>query len=73
MGNIQPLKQGTISLIILSFSDWELASGFKLDAGSQEVKIPRDLQTRNSYIIVLIGDSGNASPQFTIDSIRDKP
>ncbi|CAO3681228.1 unnamed protein product [Umbelopsis ramanniana] len=50
---------------------WKLASGFKLNTGHQEVVIPRDVKTRNSYIMVLIGDSGNASPQFTIDSIRE--
>ncbi|KAG2187340.1 hypothetical protein INT44_005026, partial [Umbelopsis vinacea] len=48
---------------------WELASGFKLNAGSQEVQIPQKIRTRHSYIVVLIGDSGNASPQFTIESV----
>ncbi|KAH8555295.1 hypothetical protein BGW37DRAFT_132277 [Umbelopsis sp. PMI_123] len=49
---------------------WTLAEGFKLNSGSQQVTLPSDLETRTSYIIVLFGDSGNASPQFTIKATR---
>ncbi|KAG2227981.1 hypothetical protein INT45_012005 [Circinella minor] len=45
---------------------WDLGSGFLLNSGSQSVRLPRNLKTRDSYIIVLMGNSGNASPQFTI-------
>lgn len=45
---------------------WDLASGFKLNSGSQQITLPADLPTRTGYIIVLMGDSGNASQKFTI-------
>ncbi|KAI7901986.1 uncharacterized protein BX663DRAFT_404001, partial [Cokeromyces recurvatus] len=48
----------------------DLASGFKLNAGSQTITLPSDLETKTSYIIVLMGDSGNASPKFTIQAAR---
>jgi hypothetical protein len=50
--------------------EWELASGFDLNKGSQVVTLPADLETKRTYIIVLMGDSGNASPQFTITAAR---
>jgi len=45
-----------------------LATGFPLSAGSVSFDIPcsADIPSRDSYIVVLMGDSGNASPQFTI-------
>ncbi|CAM0142960.1 hypothetical protein VKS41_006289 [Umbelopsis sp. WA50703] len=46
--------------------NWHLADNFKLISGSQNVTLPNDLETKASYIIVLFGDSGNASPPFTI-------
>ncbi|SAM05746.1 hypothetical protein [Absidia glauca] len=49
---------------------WELASGFPLNKGSQSVTLPQDLETRRTYIIVLMGNSGNASPEFTITAAR---
>lgn len=45
---------------------WDLASDFPLNAGAQSVTLPNDLVTRNGYIIVLMGNSGNASPKFRI-------
>ncbi|KAF9371997.1 hypothetical protein CPB97_001544 [Podila verticillata] len=42
-----------------------LATGFKLTKGSQQIVIPNVVE-RTTYIIVLFGDSGNASPEFTI-------
>lgn len=42
-----------------------LASGFKLTDGTRDIVIP-DVVTRNSYIFVLFGDSGNATPELTI-------
>lgn len=65
--------QGTIKLGYLENGDeynehlfWDLATGFKLNAGSQTVTLPSDLETRTGYIIVLMGNSGNASPKFKI-------
>lgn len=49
---------------------WDLAKGFKLNAGSQKITLPDDLPTRTSYIIVLMGNSGNASPKFTIRAAK---
>ncbi|KAJ2964886.1 hypothetical protein NQZ79_g317 [Umbelopsis isabellina] len=45
---------------------WTLADNFKLVSGSHNITLPSDLATKHSYIIVLFGDSGNASPEFTI-------
>ncbi|KAI0278295.1 hypothetical protein BGY98DRAFT_933881 [Russula aff. rugulosa BPL654] len=42
-----------------------LAQGFQLSAGSVEVTVPV-VKPRNSYIVVLIGDSGDASEPFNI-------
>ncbi|KAF9308903.1 hypothetical protein BG003_010435 [Podila horticola] len=42
-----------------------LAADFKLIDGSLDIVIP-NVVTRKTYIIVLFGDSGNASPKFTI-------
>lgn len=45
---------------------WTLARDFPISAGIVEIKLPNDLQPRTDYIIVLMGDSGNASPKFEI-------
>ncbi|KAJ2920536.1 hypothetical protein H1R20_g16559, partial [Candolleomyces eurysporus] len=69
-----PLK----GLVVLGYStpdsddehldlDHPLASGFSLSDGSVEVEIPSDAASRKDYFIVLFGDSGNVSPNFTID------
>lgn len=69
--------KGTIKLGYLENNDpynehlqWDLASGFELNSGSQKITLPSDLSTKTSYIIVLMGDSGNASPQFTIRAAK---
>ncbi|KAI8367968.1 hypothetical protein EDC96DRAFT_505928 [Choanephora cucurbitarum] len=49
---------------------WDLASNFSLSSGAQRVTLPSDLETKHSYIIVLMGDSGNASKEFTIRAAR---
>ncbi|TEB30565.1 hypothetical protein FA13DRAFT_1792164 [Coprinellus micaceus] len=46
-----------------------LASGFSLADGEVEVEIPADVESGENYFIVLFGDSGNVSPNFTIDQI----
>ncbi|KAK0214844.1 hypothetical protein IW262DRAFT_246737 [Armillaria fumosa] len=43
----------------------ELAEGFDLRSGQQDVTVP-DVEEADDYIIVLFGDSGNFSPEFTI-------
>ncbi|KAI0917131.1 hypothetical protein AcW1_007593 [Taiwanofungus camphoratus] len=44
-----------------------LATGFPIASGSVNVVVP-NVTTRSDYIVVLFGDSGNASPQFTINA-----
>ncbi|KAH8104791.1 hypothetical protein BXZ70DRAFT_616953 [Cristinia sonorae] len=63
--------QGTIVLGFLE-NDSEnlmlnspLAKGFDIFAGSQDVTVP-DVPPKDNYIIALIGNSGNISPEFSI-------
>ncbi|KAI8078194.1 uncharacterized protein B0P05DRAFT_542890 [Gilbertella persicaria] len=49
---------------------WTLATNFPLNSGAQQITLPSDLSTRTSYIIVLMGDSGNASNKFTIQAAK---
>ncbi|KAI8882884.1 hypothetical protein K501DRAFT_250623 [Backusella circina FSU 941] len=71
---IPDTQTGTILLGYLEGSDpnehlgHTLASGFKLNSGSQSVTLPADLATKRDYIIVLMGDSGNASQRFFIQA-----
>ncbi|KAH9039886.1 hypothetical protein EDB85DRAFT_2141002 [Lactarius pseudohatsudake] len=44
---------------------WELASGFLLTVGSQNVTVP-NVPPKNKYVIALIGGSGDLSPEFSI-------
>jgi hypothetical protein len=70
--------KGTIKLGYLEDGDeynehlqWgDLATGFALNSGAQRITLPADLETKTSYIIVLMGNSGNASPKFTIQAAR---
>ncbi|KAJ7134789.1 hypothetical protein C8R44DRAFT_771476 [Mycena epipterygia] len=43
-----------------------LANHFLIGAGKVNVTVPLDTPPRDTYIIVLFGDSGNTSPQFKI-------
>ncbi|KAK0220211.1 hypothetical protein IW262DRAFT_1316809 [Armillaria fumosa] len=43
----------------------ELAKDFDLRSGQQDVTVP-DVEEADDYIIVLFGDGGNFSPEFTI-------
>ncbi|SJL07596.1 uncharacterized protein ARMOST_10946 [Armillaria ostoyae] len=45
--------------------DHPLASNFQLTDGQVDITVP-DVEPRDDYIIVLFGDSGNTSPEFTI-------
>ncbi|SPO28346.1 uncharacterized protein UTRI_04743 [Ustilago trichophora] len=47
---------------------WTLADGFPIKDGKVQVTLPEDLKQRNDYIVVVMGDSGNASEKFTIKS-----
>ncbi|KAM5534991.1 hypothetical protein V8D89_011364 [Ganoderma adspersum] len=42
-----------------------LASRFPITDGSVNITVP-EVDTRDDYVIVLFGDSGNTSPKFTI-------
>jgi len=42
-----------------------LASGFLLTAGQQTITVPK-VPKKSTYIIAVLGDSGNISQQFTI-------
>lgn len=46
--------------------DHPLATGFLLTAGQQDITFPSNLTTASNYALVLFGDSGNISPNFTI-------
>ncbi|KAH7908835.1 hypothetical protein BJ138DRAFT_1068113 [Hygrophoropsis aurantiaca] len=43
-----------------------LAESFLLSAGSIAATVP-EVETRQDYVIVLLGDSGNKSPTFSIE------
>ncbi|KAH9992025.1 hypothetical protein BJV77DRAFT_1004014 [Russula vinacea] len=62
LGFIQPDGSGGENLDI----DNPLAQGFQLDDGQVTFTVP-SVPTKNNYIVALIGDSGNISPQFTIN------
>ncbi|KIS67867.1 uncharacterized protein UMAG_03923 [Mycosarcoma maydis] len=47
---------------------WTLADGFAIKSEETSVTLPADLAERDDYIVVVLGDSGNASPKFTIKS-----
>ncbi|KAH9949857.1 hypothetical protein B0H21DRAFT_687892 [Amylocystis lapponica] len=44
-----------------------LAVGFPISAGTVSFTVP-NVTDRSDYIVVLFGDSGNASPKFTIST-----
>ncbi|EJC97887.1 uncharacterized protein FOMMEDRAFT_97900 [Fomitiporia mediterranea MF3/22] len=65
----------TTGTIVLGFNENDsenldlahpLATGFKLTDEKVNVTVP-DVADRSDYIVVLFGDSGNASPEFTIN------
>ncbi|PWN53028.1 hypothetical protein IE53DRAFT_366701 [Violaceomyces palustris] len=49
-----------------NLSEGYLAKDFPLSDGKVSFTVPGNTKTRNDYIVVLFGDSGNASPKFTI-------
>ncbi|KIM35887.1 hypothetical protein M413DRAFT_14272 [Hebeloma cylindrosporum] len=77
--NFPPDSQITnpIGKVILGFDENDslnlafehpLAQNFKLRDGSVKITVP-NVPLRTDYLIVLMGDSGNTSPQFAITSI----
>ncbi|KAH7097563.1 hypothetical protein BKA62DRAFT_423491 [Auriculariales sp. MPI-PUGE-AT-0066] len=55
------LRKGDKTLV-----DHPLAKGFDLRKGSKSIKIPKSIKPGKDYRIVLFGDSGNWSVEFTI-------
>jgi hypothetical protein len=75
--NIPESAKNRTGIILLGYIDGDtlsehlnytnpLASGFPLTAGCQNVTVP-DVLPKTTYIIILLGDSGNSSPQFSIE------
>ncbi|KAI0269937.1 hypothetical protein BC834DRAFT_841658 [Gloeopeniophorella convolvens] len=72
---IPPSGSNNTGLILLGYDDGSssenldinnpLASGFPITAGSQNITVP-NVDTKTTYFVVLFGDSGNKSPEFTI-------
>jgi len=73
--NIPPSGKNNHGVILLGFNNGTgsenlnishpLASNFLLTNGIQNVTVP-NVPAKTTYFVVLIGDSGNKSPQFTI-------
>lgn len=59
LGHIEEGKDG------LNLAD-TLASDFELRKGNVSFTVPKVRETRDDYVVVLFGDSGNHSPKFTI-------
>jgi hypothetical protein len=51
---------------LAAVSDHPLAEGFDIRDGHRTIRVP-DVPPRNNYIVVVMGDSGNRSPEFTIE------
>ncbi|WFD32797.1 hypothetical protein MSPP1_003848 [Malassezia sp. CBS 17886] len=67
--------QGTVMLGYLDDTPGEhlsdvLADGFRLSSGHVKFDLPSNITKRDDYIVVLLGDSGNASPKFTINAAK---
>ena len=45
-----------------------LAKDFPLGSGNVSFTLPHNITERHDYIVVLFGDSGNSSPEFTINA-----
>jgi hypothetical protein len=51
---------------LAAVSDHPLAEGFDIRDSQRTIRVP-DVPPRNNYIVVVMGDSGNRSPEFTIE------
>lgn len=60
---------GLADRLFRRFAEKPLADGFQLTDGSVTFNVPCDkkIKSRTSYIVVLMGDSGNKSAQFAIE------
>ncbi|THH34152.1 hypothetical protein EUX98_g171 [Antrodiella citrinella] len=47
-----------------------LATGFDIGAGNVTITVPA-VVGRDDYVVALLGDSGNISPEFTITNVTD--
>ncbi|KAG1743307.1 uncharacterized protein EDB91DRAFT_1017322, partial [Suillus paluster] len=56
---------GMLVLGYIILLDSPLATNINYTVGQVQITVP-NVDTREDYIVVLFGDSGNASPQFTI-------
>ncbi|KAJ7288152.1 hypothetical protein C8J57DRAFT_1706653 [Mycena rebaudengoi] len=65
LGYITPATKTTPYSENLNISH-PLATGFRMGTGHTAVTIPKDTRCRANYVVVLFGDSGNISPQFSI-------
>ncbi|KAL6302859.1 hypothetical protein BKA93DRAFT_381266 [Sparassis latifolia] len=72
--NIAPADANNTGLLLLGYNEansehldiqYPLATQFPIGAGSVDIVVP-NVTLRTDYIVVLFGDSGNASPEFTI-------
>ncbi|KAH9060459.1 hypothetical protein EDB87DRAFT_1562079 [Lactarius vividus] len=72
--DIPPSGQNNTGRILLGYLEdgddsehlnWELASGFLLTAGCQNVTVPL-VRPRDTYVLALLGDAANLSPKFSI-------
>ncbi|KAG1776185.1 hypothetical protein EV702DRAFT_971944 [Suillus placidus] len=59
------VKCYALSLLNNLFLDSPLATNINYTVGQVLITVP-NVETREDYIVVLFGDSGNASPEFTI-------
>ncbi|OAX38766.1 hypothetical protein K503DRAFT_800197 [Rhizopogon vinicolor AM-OR11-026] len=73
--NIPEEKQNSTGILMLGYLENKsenldiknpLAFDFPISSGSVSFTVPQNTSARSNAIVVLIGDSGNASPQFTI-------
>lgn len=73
--NIPPEKQNATGLVLLGHAgngsenldiQHPLATSFPLADGSVALLMPLNVEPRNDYFIVLFGDSGNTSPEFSL-------
>lgn len=65
------VRDGSFLTTLRSFylsPGWTLADKFPLTAGTVSFTVPADVKQRDDYIVVLLGDSGNASPHFKINT-----
>jgi len=63
-----------VGLVLIRFQNtstpFVLANGFNILDGSVDIRVPL-VQTRPDYSIILLGDSGNDSPNFEIIGIPE--